>query len=323
MKSNLEISPAPVPDPVPSSVAKPKTEGSKKWIIIGVVVTIVIIGAVAAFLALTVQSKDGKGGKTDNEEQVEPSNPFVGVWANGISTILLFNDGWYTLYNGFSEVGRYSVNGNDIEFLSGVGSTDIMTYDDSTELLDGFWKSDSRIEQYPSHESPDAADMVYSNSCDGFTNIRSYPSAGSPVVGKFFNGPKGATILERNTNWVKVSFNGVEGYAYAPITSWVPTPEVTVDISSGWLYGEWIPSTPDPLVTYTFYENGTFSYSNYIGVGYDFTGKWYLDGSDIVLVEKWNNGEFDLRTYKMHLDGTNRTIEGYKQGHLDTSDLGA
>ena len=56
--------------------------------------------------------------------------------------------------------------------------------------------------------------LIYSNSYDGFVNIRQRPSAQSAILGELVNGGSPATFISSSGKWYKVSYNGIVGYVH-------------------------------------------------------------------------------------------------------------
>ena len=64
---------------------------------------------------------------------------------------------------------------------------------------------------------------VYSNSNDGFVNIRQTPQSKAPILGVLRNGPEGAALLGHEGEWVKIDCNGIVGYVYEEYIQDTPT----------------------------------------------------------------------------------------------------
>lgn len=64
---------------------------------------------------------------------------------------------------------------------------------------------------------------VYSNSKDGFVNIRQTPQSKAPILGVLRNGPEGADLLGHEGEWVKIDCNGIVGYVYGEYIQDTPT----------------------------------------------------------------------------------------------------
>ena len=79
--------------------------------------------------------------------------------------------------------------------------------------------------------------LVYSNAYDGYLNIRQRPTVKSSIIGQLRNGPKGAEFIGAEGNWIKVRYNGVEGYVSGSYVQYTPTVAVDPDISVEWLQG--------------------------------------------------------------------------------------
>ena len=138
--------------------------------------------------------------------------------------------------------------------------------------------------QTPAPEQQQAVITVYSNSYDGYINIREQPSSKSKILGKFPNGPQGAKLISVEGNWSKVDLNGVVGYVYSSYVQMAPTEPVYISASA--VVGEWSWSDGHQYDTYTIKSNGKFE-NDFCGDG-GLGGTWYLSGYKLVL--KFSNG---------------------------------
>ena len=128
--------------------------------------------------------------------------------------------------------------------------------------------------------------MVYSNSYDGYLNVRAEPSTKAQVVGTLRNGPEGAELLGVEGKWTKVCVNGIEGYIWSADTQSTPTNPVYISADS--VIGDW--EWCDEYAHFdscTIESNGDFYLSGYHSM--ETSGKWHLDHSDLIL--KHDNGE--------------------------------
>ena len=66
--------------------------------------------------------------------------------------------------------------------------------------------------QKASKQAKNTKPMVYSIADDGFLNIREYPKASAPILGKLLTGGEGAEYLGSSGDWYNVRYKGVEGY---------------------------------------------------------------------------------------------------------------
>lgn len=69
-------------------------------------------------------------------------------------------------------------------------------------------QQDADVQAVSSQDAP----VVVSIADDGFLNIREMPVASSKIVGKLLTGGKGAEYLGSTGRWIRVRFDGVEGY---------------------------------------------------------------------------------------------------------------
>lgn len=159
--------------------------------------------------------------------------------------------------------------------------------------------------QEPAAQAPapeqQAIIIVYSNSYDGYINIREQPSSKSKILGKFPNGPQGAKLLSVEGNWSKVDLNGVVGYVYSSYVQMAPTEAVHISASA--VIGEWYWSDGHQDERYIIKSNGKFI-NEFCGEVYD-SGTWYLSGYKLVL--KYADGTIDNCTVNgkvMDIDGT-------------------
>lgn len=128
--------------------------------------------------------------------------------------------------------------------------------------------------------------MVYSNSYDGYLNVRAQPTTKSQVLGTLRNGPEGAVLLGVEGKWVKVCVNGIEGYVWAADTQSYPSDPVNISAAS--VIGEWVWCDENAhFDSCTIESNGKFHLSGYLSM--ETSGKWHLSGNNLVL--KHSNGQ--------------------------------
>lgn len=128
--------------------------------------------------------------------------------------------------------------------------------------------------------------MVYSNSYDGYLNVRAQPTTKSQVLGTLRNGPEGAVLLGVEGKWVKVRVNGIEGYVWAADTQSYPSDPVNISAAS--VIGEWVWCDENAhFDSCTIESNGNFYLSGYLSM--ETSGKWHLSGNNLVL--KHSNGQ--------------------------------
>ena len=128
--------------------------------------------------------------------------------------------------------------------------------------------------------------MVYSNSYDGYLNVRAQPTTKSQVLGTLRNGPEGAVLLGVEGKWVKVRVNGIEGYVWAADTQSYPSDPVNISAAS--VIGEWVWCDENAhFDSCTIESNGNFCLSGYLSM--ETSGKWHLSGNNLVL--KHSNGQ--------------------------------
>lgn len=127
--------------------------------------------------------------------------------------------------------------------------------------------------------------MVYSNAYDGYLNIRQRPTVKSTILGQLRNGPRGAEYIGAEGNWIKVRYNGVEGYVSGSYIQYTPTVAVDPDISVEWLQGVWLKPVGGYGEYYFIFDNGTYARTHVYGdLSY---GKYMLEGRSIVFMNKY------------------------------------
>ena len=121
--------------------------------------------------------------------------------------------------------------------------------------------------------------MVYSNSYDGYLNVRAGASTTSQVLGILRNG-EAAELLSIEGKWTKVRVNGIEGYIWSADTQSYPSDPVYIDASA--VVGEWAWCDENAhFDSCTIESKGDFYMSGYLSM--EASGKWHLSGGDIIL----------------------------------------
>ena len=135
-------------------------------------------------------------------------------------------------------------------------------------------------------EAAAALPKVYSNSYDGYLNVRSAPSTKAQIVGKLKNGPVGAELLGVEGSWSRVRVNGVVGYVASKYLQSTPTEAVSIEASV--VLGDWWGDCSGLL---EIKSNGTFAHTFGFSPTMSYTekGTWHLARRKIVL--KYNTGE--------------------------------
>ena len=150
-------------------------------------------------------------------------------------------------------------------FVAGGRSEEVVYYEEYTTEV--------------TQEVTSTEDRVYSNSYDGYTNVRRGPSSKSEVIGVLRNGNESLVVIGEVDNWIEVEFHEEIGYVHRDYVSETPSKPVTVNVDANWLNGCW---TDYGYVYYVVFSNGRYAYLHQYGeMGY---GKWYLEGNEIVFV---------------------------------------
>ena len=168
------------------------------------------------------------------------------------------------------------------------------------ELLDAFENNSERVyimdevgsayyecgeEYYEDYAYESDVPMVYSNSYDGYLNVRAGASTTSQVLGILRNG-EAAELLSIEGKWTKVRVNGIEGYIWSADTQSYPSDPVYIDASA--VVGEWAWCDENAhFDSCTIESKGDFYMSGYLSM--EASGKWHLSGHNIIL--KYDNGE--------------------------------
>lgn len=144
--------------------------------------------------------------------------------------------------------------------------------------------------------------MVYSNSYDGYLNVRAGASTTSQVLGILRNG-EAAELLSIEGKWTKVRVNGIEGYIWSADTQSYPSDPVYIDASA--VVGEWAWCDENAhFDSCTIESKGDFYMSGYLSM--EASGKWHLSGSDIILEYE------DGKTYVCTVTDNALIINGYE-----------
>ena len=123
--------------------------------------------------------------------------------------------------------------------------------------------------------------IVYSSSYDGFVVIREGPSVKSSNLGRFRNGPVGATFLSESGGWTQINYQGLVGWVNSRYISSMPTKEVTVDVDGDWLEGIW---SDGDFGQRLIFNNGKYVEYWNGGSGGIEVGHYYLEGNEIICV---------------------------------------
>lgn len=99
---------------------------------------------------------------------------------------------------------------------------------------------------------------IYCRAFDGFFNMRQEATLSSPRVGKFYNGPEGAEILEISDDgdWYKVDTGEKIGWVHYAYLQYTPTEAYTGEVQPEWVQGAWVDDERDILF---LYDSGTWT----------------------------------------------------------------
>ena len=122
-------------------------------------------------------------------------------------------------------------------------------------------------------------EKVYSCAYDGFVYMRQTASFNAAKVGKFKNGPTGATLISNLGEWMEINYNGVRGYVPSRFVQDEPTVAYTGSATVNDITGMWYVGFFGPL---SIYNNGYWSlFGNYFDVAY---GYYILQNNEIKLI---------------------------------------
>ena len=141
----------------------------------------------------------------------------------------------------------------------------------------------------PKNEVVQSEGDVFSNAYDGFVSIRMAPSARSMKIGELKNGPKGATLIEYNSKWSKIEYQGIQGYVYNEYLQTTPTEPVSLrpeDVVGSWYY------RPEGWghTCIIINDDGTYHIynENFCEGAITSDGTWRLVGDDIEFNERYD-----------------------------------
>ena len=129
---------------------------------------------------------------------------------------------------------------------------------------------------------------MYSNSYDGYTNVRKSPSSKGEVLGKLRNGNEYVVVIGEVDNWYEVEYYDQIGYVHKNYVSETPSKPVTVDVDANWVEGIWF--LEGGWQCYLIFSNGKYTV---VGEWYEniVAGKWHLEEDNIVFTPKYFNKE--------------------------------
>ncbi|MBO7262006.1 MAG: TonB family protein [Alistipes sp.] len=122
-------------------------------------------------------------------------------------------------------------------------------------------------------------EKVYSCAYDGYVNMRQTPSFNAAKIGKFKNGPTGATLIRNLGEWMEINYNGVRGYVPSRFVQDEPTVAYTGSATVNDITGMWRAGFFGPL---SIYNNGYWAlFGNYFYTAY---GYYILQNNEIKLI---------------------------------------
>ncbi len=159
---------------------------------------------------------------------------------------------------------------------------------------------------------PSGERRIYSCAFDGYVIMRAAPTLQSDKVGKFRNGPQGATYLGEQAGWTQINYNGTIGWVNAAYITSSPTKEVTVDVDGDYLEGIWL----DGFSHYLIFNNGKYVVEIDTSEGGSMKGHYYLEGDEIIFeVDDYDLPEwYDKPTASRYrIDGRTKLIDGLER----------
>ena len=172
-------------------------------------------------------------------------------------------------------------------------------------------------------EEPVSENRMYSNSYDGYTNVRQSASAKSAVLGKLRNGNEYVNVIGQEGNWYEVEYYDMIGYVHKDYVSRNPSQPVTVDVDAKWLEGVWgcYDGYQYDHDYFLVFSNGKFVKDHSNGtIGY---GRWRLEGNEIVFTIKrladWGeeiNAASCGDTYRLEIKKGARMLSGFAKHRL-------
>ena len=124
-------------------------------------------------------------------------------------------------------------------------------------------------------------EKVYSCAFDGWVNIRQTASFQATKIGKFKNGPQGATLIQNLGQWMKIKVDNIVGYVPSRFVQDEPTIAYTGTVSASWLQSAWYGT--DGI--YCIYNNGYWVKNPYWDVTDDEYGYYIMENNCVKLIK--------------------------------------
>ena len=171
------------------------------------------------------------------------------------------------------------------------------------------WNNDA-FAQYP-------GEKMYSNSYDGYTNVRNAHSSKGEILGKLHNGNSYVVVIGMVDNWIKVKYNGSVGYVHKNYVSDTPSAPVTSGVDAKWIEGAWCGDGGYSFLL--LFSNGKYCYhSQYNEICY---GKWKLE-YDTIFLTRTAILDYDIPSesrLRLEIDKSAKTIDGMTKWRLPES----
>lgn len=172
----------------------------------------------------------------------------------------------------------------------------------------------------PNNEIVDP-NKVYCCAYDGFVNMRKENSYKSPKIGKFYNGPEGATLLADLRDWIKIEVDGLIGFVPSKYVQRTPTIAYTGNVTVDWIEGHW--DKGDGLLVF---NNGYWEYwaNNYFPFE---RGYYIMQNNEVKFITvcsfnsengNWEKWDCEENTEILQIDEVNNKLGLYQKNQFLT-----